>query len=364
MNNNLPYYLGFSHFEGIGPIKFNALESHFGSVKLAYQANKKDLEQVIGISLTNKFVNFRNKFDPEKKLKELKQKRITVITREDKKYPPQLKNIPDPPICLYVKDNIDQFDFNNDQFIAIVGTRKPTAYGVQITKKFSHELTQAGFVIVSGMAMGIDATAHQSCLDGGGRTIAFLGCGVDIIYPSINARLYYQIINNNGLVISEFPPGQFVVKGLFINRNRLISGLSKGVLVIEGAKDSGAMITARFAAEQGKDVFAPPVPITSEMSEAPSILLKQGAKLITLTEDILEEYNLKIIPKSKQKIINNLDNDEKIIADLLLKQAHTVDELLETTKLHINQLLNILSILEIKGLVEKNSEGAYQLINF
>ena len=206
-------------------------------------------------------------------------------------YPESLKNISDPPICLYVKGNIDLFQARHQNpdlvgtaknlvssldpiFFAIVGTRKPTSYGVQVAKKFAYELTEAGFVIVSGMAMGIDTVAHQAALDAGGRTVAVLGCGVNIIYPAANRSLYENIIKNGGAVISEFPPNQMVLKGLFISRNRIISGLSKGVLIAEGLQDSGALITARFAGEQGKEIFAPPGPITSEMSTS---ILPQGA---------------------------------------------------------------------------------------
>src|SRR3989344_6509680 len=160
------------------------------------------------------------------------------------------------------------------------------------------------------MAIGIDSIAHQTALNNDGRTIAFLGCGVDIIYPAVNSNLYYKIINRGGLVISEFPPGEMVVKGLFIARNRLISGISRGVLIVEGAKDSGAMITARYAAEQGKEVFATPAPITSEVSEAPNILLKQGAKLVTSIDDILEEFNMRIAPKKKEEIEKELSGEE------------------------------------------------------
>src|SRR3989344_5065464 len=182
-----------------------------------------------------------------------------------------------------------------------------------MAKKFSAELTEGGFIIVSGLAIGIDAAAHLACINSGGRTIAVLGCGVDIIYPAINASLYYKILKTGGLIISEFPPGQTVVKGLFIARNRIISALSLGVLVIEGARDSGAMITARYAAEQGKEVFALPGPLTSKMSEAPNNLLKQGAKLVISVEDIFEEFHLQVAPKKAEDAEATLEADEKII---------------------------------------------------
>jgi DNA processing protein len=356
------YYLAFSHFYGIGPIKFNALMKHFKSAKKAYQAEPKDLILLLGNILGTKFIEFRQKFEPKKKFKELTQKKISILTSEDKNYPNSLRNITDPPICLYVKGNLKQLSFNNEDnyFFAVVGTRKPTAYGQQITKKLTFELSTAGLIIVSGMALGIDTLAHQAALEAEGKTIAVLGCGVDVIYPPTNTKLYQQIINQGGLIISEFPPGQFVLPGLFVARNRIISGLSMGILVVEGAKDSGALITARYAANQGKDVFAPPSPLTSPMGAAPNLLLKQGAKLVTDANDILEEFNLKVVSQQTAKIVNGLDKDEKIFFDLLLAEPRLVDELKEKTKQPINNILKILSLLEIKSLIEKNSEGKYQ----
>lgn len=364
MQNNLFYYLGFSHFLGIGPMRFTALVSYFGTAKRAYQAKEKELSEVVGTNCARKFVEFRANFDPVKKLEELRQKEITVLTQEDDFYPPQLKSISDPPICLYVKGNLTNFNFAKDFFFAIVGTRVPTAYGEHVARKFAYELAKAGFVVVSGMAYGIDAIAHFQALQTKGKTVAFLGCGVDVVYPSGNSALYSNIIKQGSLVISEFPPGATVMKGLFIARNRLISGLSRGVLVVEGAKDSGSLITARFAAAQGKEVFAPPAPLTSYLSEAPNMLIKQGAKLVTRVEDILEEFNLKIYPNKKEQILSMLDEEEKVIFQALLKEPMISDELVEISSYPISKVLNILSSLEIKGVVAKNSEGKYEVINY
>jgi DNA processing protein len=211
------------------------------------------------------------------------------------------------------------------------------------------------------MAMGIDAIAHYGCLKANGKTIAFLGCGVDVIYPAVNAHLYHEIIQKDGLIISEFPPGHTVLKGLFIARNRLISGLSQGILVVEGAKDSGALITARYAAEQGKEVFAIPSSITSELSAAPNYLIKQGAKLVTSVQDIFDEYNIRITPKNQKDIIADLSGKEKMIVETLIKEPLSADNLVLLTKLKTAKVLSILSTLEIKGVVEKNSEGKYQV---
>lgn len=362
MNDNLLYYLAFSHFLGIGPTRFSALMQHFGQVKKAYSADTREIEEIIGVNWGKKFVEFRSKFDPVKKLEELTRKNITVIPLYHRSYPKSLQSISDPPICLYVKGDIGAINNWQGYFIAVVGTRKPTPYGEQIAKKFSRELAKAGFVIVSGMAMGIDSIAHWSALKEEAKTVAVLGCGVDIVYPATNRLLYEKIVEKGGLVLSEFPPGHMVQKGLFVARNRLISGLSMGVLVVEGAKDSGSLITAKYAADQGKEVFAPPGPLTSEMSAAPNILLKQGAKLVTAIDDILEEFNLKLMPKKKEDIAKDLNLEEKIIFDILMQEAKLVDELAIDAHQSIEKVLHLLSVLEIKGIVEKNSEGRYQIV--
>lgn len=368
MENDLLYYLAFSHCLGIGPVKLAALLNHFGKIKKAYLADKKELQQLLGLRQADKFLKFRSEFDPVKKLEELTKKQIDIVPISHRAYPQQLRNISDPPICLYIKGNgikilnQTQADGKKTNYLfAVVGTRKPTSYGIQIARKFSFELAQSGFIIVSGMAVGIDTVAHEAALETGTKTIAVLGCGVDIIYPPSNSRLYEKIIQTGGLIISEFPPGQLVLKGLFVARNRVISGLSMGVLVVEGAKDSGALITARYAVEQGKEVFAPPAPLTSEMSEAPNLLLKQGAKLVTTTGDILEEFNLRLIPKRKAEIEAELEGEEKVVFSLLKNEPKLCDEVAVQTNLSIDKVLNLFSILEIKGIVEKNSEGKYQL---
>jgi len=364
MNNNLLYYLSFSHFLGIGPVRLKALINYFRDVKKAYQAKERDISEVIGVNIAKKFIDFRARFDPVNKLEELKRKEIFVLSMADKDYPESLKNISDPPICLYIKARYQNF-FDSvgatALFFAVVGTRKPTPYGEQIADKFSSELTEAGFVIVSGLAMGIDTIAHRACLKIGGKTVAVLGCGVDIIYPSVNCDLYEKIIKTGGVVLSEFPPGHTVLPGLFISRNRIISGLSKGVLVIEGARDSGALITARHAADQGREVFAAPGPINSEMSTAPNLLLKQGAKIVTSIEDIFEEFNIKISPKKKENIRANLIDEERLVFDCLEDKALMADEMVLILKKPVSQILNLLSLMEIKGVIEKNSENRYQI---
>lgn len=346
---------------GIGPLTFDAMVKHFGNVRNAYTAPVKDIGKLIGEIYARKFDDFRKKFDPEKKAKELEHKNITIVTREDERFPLPLKDITDVPICLYVKGDLTQFDFKKDIFFAIVGTRETTAYGRQLAQKFSGELAESGITIVSGMAKGIDAITHAAALGAGGKTVAFLGCGVDVVYPTENEELYHRIISERGLVISEFPPGMLVRKGMFVSRNRLVSGLSQGVLVVEGMKDSGSLITARLAAEQGKEVFAPPAPITSLQGEAPNLLLKEGAKIVTSVEDILQEFNIKLSVKKKENLFVNLTPEENVVFSALQNESLSSDQVGIICSLAIYQVLPILTSLEIKGVIEKSEDGRYQL---
>ncbi|MFA6532484.1 MAG: DNA-processing protein DprA [Patescibacteria group bacterium] len=358
-DNQLLYYLGFSYCLGIGPMKFTSLKSYFGTAKNAYLANRKNLEKILGFKLTEKFIEFRRKFDPIKELEKLNKDKIRVLKVDSKEYPESLKNISDPPICLYMKGSTRWS--TPTTYFAIVGTRKPTAYGIQITKKFTRELVEAGFIIVSGMALGIDTISHEETIDNGGKTVAVLGSGVNVIYPSSNYRLYNKIIKTGGMVISEFPPNQFVLKGLFISRNRIISGLSRGVLVTEGGEFSGALITAKFAGIQGKDVFAIPSPINSQMAPAPNLLIKQGARMVTSTQDILDEFGMLVTPKRKEDIRKKLNNLEKLIFDILIKSPQTVDYLALELNQTASQILNVVSLMEINGIIEKNIEKYYQI---
>jgi DNA processing protein len=352
--------VGFSHFLGIGPIRFSQLIDKFKSANKAYFANPKELNSVLGSAITNKFVQFRNEFDIKEKIKEIENKNIKIITRFDKKFPKIFLEIPDPPICIYVKGEINEYSFL-ENYIAVVGTRNSTSYGERVTKEITSQLVACNFIIVSGMALGIDKTAHESALISDGKTIAVLGCGVDIIYPQSNRDIYENILENKGLIISEFPPGHLVQKGLFVARNRLISALSKGVVIIEGSKDSGALITARYAAEQGKEVFALPGQITSQMSQAPNLLIKQGAKLITSVDDILEEFNMKKTGKISKKDFKNLKKEEKEIIKIIENEPKGVDDIVISSKKKVSEVLQILSSLEIKGYIFKNSEDKYEI---
>lgn len=358
MTKNTPYYLAFSLIYGIGPVIFKELVNHFGSAKNAFEAKKDALESLLGPRVTAKIIDFKVKFEPDKYFSDFEKKKIKILTLEDADYPVALKAISDPPICLYVRGN-EKIFAENDLFFSIVGTRKVSSYGQEIAEEFAASLARYGFVIVSGMAIGIDAIAHWVTVTAGGKTVAVLGCGVDIIYPAQNARLYHKIIETGGAVISEFPPGMSTLPGLFVARNRIVSGLSRGVLIVEGAQRSGTLITAGYAASQGRDVFAPPSPITSPTSQAPNSLLKQGAKLVTSVQDILEEYNINFNVANKKNLLMGKSGLEKNILELIIAEPHSADELGLKLVKSVSEILNSLSLLEIEGSVKKNSQGKY-----
>lgn len=356
MDKDLPYYLGFSYFLGIGPMKLRALLDKFKSVKDAYLADINELKDVIGIKLSERFCQFRARFDPDREIGRISRDGIAVLSIADRKYPYVLKNIPDPPICLFIKGKLSLDDF----FLSVVGTRAPTSYGEEMTRIFVQGLSSAGITVVSGMAYGIDAVAHHSAIAAGGKTVAVLGCGINIVYPASHISLYDRIIKTGGAIVSEFPPNQSVVKGMFIARNRIISGLSRGVLVVEGGKNSGTLITARYGAEQGRDIFAVPGQVTNSMSQAPNLLIKNGAKLVMKPDDILEEYGF-------ETGRGDIDSDEKLTelqtsinAALIIKPL-TIDELIVRLKIQPTIILNNISILELKGVVFKNKQGKYEV---
>lgn len=373
MDEETACYVSFSVFPGIGPMRFSLLLEAFGSAEDAWHAPVQKLREIgLGERLTSQFDEFRKTFDRDSYLKELKDKGVMVLKKTDEKYPKLLKSISDAPFLLYIKGKPSSENASRGKpwdigrAIAVVGTRKITHYGEDVTRKLVSELVSEGFTIVSGLAYGVDAVAHQTALDCGGKTIAVLGCGIDIIAPPSNASLYHAIENGGGAIISEMPLGLLPNKGLFPARNRIISGLSLGVVVTEGADDSGALITARNAGEQGREVFAIPGPITSPYSRGPAKLLKNGAKLVESVEDILEELN---IPRNKRisesnlnkRIIEGETKEEQKILDILAdRQAH-IDEIVRGTGLTISAVASTLTVLEMKGIIKDIGEKVYRL---
>ncbi len=356
MDQKLAAHLCLSYCDGVGPMRYKKLKSILGSVEKIFNEASKTFESILGIETGRKIYAFVNRFDYEKEDRYLTKNYIAVLTQEDSRYPRSLLRTSDPPICLFVKGDLAKNDFNIHRRFAVVGTRNISSYGIYTTKLFARALAQNDITVVSGMALGVDSVAHSASMEFG-KTIAVLGCGVDIVYPPSNRRLYNQIVEGGGLVVSEFPPRHTVLKGLFVARNRIISGLSEGVLVIEGAEDSGSLITARFAAEQGRDVFAVPSPITSSVGFAPNFLIREGARLATSPEDILQEFGIEKRKAVKAMVFSS--KDEADLFDILLRSPLSVDELVEKTARPITHILGILTALELRGYIEKNESGDY-----
>ena len=284
---------------------------------------------------------------------------IEKITLEDSGYPKILKEIHDPPKTLYVRGNFSKQD---KIAIGVVGTRGYTSYGKRVTEDIAGNLAETGITIVSGLAKGIDAFAHKAALDKGGRTIAVLGSAVDSnsVYPSCNRKLADKI-EKNGAIISEHPSGTKSERWFFAQRNRIISGLSLGILVIEAPEKSGALITAMQAVEQNREVFAIPGPIYSQNSAGTNKLIQMGAKLVTCANDILEELNLPLL-KEKKKKFKPENKWEEILFNILGKEPIHIDEIIKKSNLDTGLVSSTLITLELRGIV-KNQGGGYYFRN-
>lgn len=366
MDAETAHWVAFSVFPGIGPVRFGLMLERFKTAYAAWHAPVRALRE-IGLSdtLVSSFASFRKTFDLEDYLGKLKALGVVVLPQSHAKYPELLKQIPDAPFLLYVKARTRQDKIDLTKTIAVVGTRNITHYGAEVTRNIVTELVSYGFTIVSGLAYGVDQVAHETAIEMGGKTIAVLGCGIDIIAPPSNARLYHAIsAEGHGAIVSEMPLGLRPNKGLFPARNRIISGLSLGVVVTEGADDSGALITARNAAEQGREVFAVPGPITSPYSKGPAKLLKNGAKLVESVADILEELNMPVQrPISESYIhkrISELSSkEEKIIVQTIAEGRMHIDQITREANLTTSDVAAILTILEMKGIVKDFGEKVY-----
>jgi DNA processing protein len=354
------YWLGFSVFPGVGPITFKKLLTEFSSAENAWNANEDQVISVLGKKKGNNFLQFRETFNFDTYKSRLAKANVTVVTLPDAPYPLLLKQIKNPPFVLYTKGDMS---IKNSKTIGIVGTRKITQYGREVTKLFTQDLVLSGCTIVSGLAMGVDAVAHKTTLENGGKTIAVLGCGVDCCSPSENQVLYDDIIENGGAILSEVPLGMSPTIGTFPARNRIVAGLSQGILVTEGAEDSGALITADFAFKSNRNVFAVPGPITSSLSKGPYKLIEKGAKLVTKVEDILREFQISNVkfPISNKETPRGDTKEEQAIIDLLEKEALGFDELVRRLKIDSAQIGSILSLMEVKGFIQSHEGGHFSL---
>ncbi len=350
--SQLKYWLGFNYVSGIGPAKIQALLGYFSTLERAWGATDEQLRQ-IGFEnrAIQSFNDVRRTFDLDDYHHRVTSSGVQVLTWESADYPELLREIPAAPPLIFVRGEFDPVD---RWAVAVVGTRRLSAYGRQVTRDLVAGLARNGVTIVSGLARGIDAVAHRTALEEGGRTIAVMACGIDKVYPPEHRELAREMVNGRGAIITEFPFGSDPESAHFPARNRLISGLSLGVLVVEAGERSGALITSRFALEQNREVFAVPGNINSPVSIGTNRLIQQGGKLVTSVADILEELNLRMISEQAEaKTIIPESAEEAAIYTQLSAQPVHIDELSQMTGMPSSLLSSTLTIMELKGMVQQ-----------
>ncbi len=351
------HWIALNSVRGLGPVRIKQLMEYFETPQKVLEQNKTTLTRLAGIpeNIANQIKNPELLGAAQKQLDRARNCGIEILTLDDPRYPGLLREIFAPPPVLYAKGRFDCFDTPG---VAVVGTRRPSSYGLQATSDLVTELVRNRITIVSGLALGIDTCAHQKCLDNDAPTIAVLGCGIDIIYPSSNRAMANKILQR-GVILSEFSLGTPPETFNFPRRNRIISGLSVGTLVIEAGRKSGALITANYANQQGRDVFAVPGSIFSERSAGTNELLKNGAIVVCRCEDILETMttltlktapNRKHIPSVKHDFLNET---EKSIYQALSHDGIRLDQISEKTGKSVPDIMNILLNMELRGCIRQ-----------
>lgn len=351
------YWLWLAKLPGIGPITANKLIEYFSTPKDIYDAKEQELTKILKPAQIKSVMMERNLDKIEKEWNRLVEKKIRFIHRGSIEYPKRFKALVDAPVGFYLKGSMP---VESKRSIAIVGARNASAYGMEMALYFSKSLAKAGVNIISGLAYGIDKQAHLGALESGGYTMGVLGCGINICYPREHYTLFEKMQSAGG-VLSEFPLDENPKAGNFPMRNRLISALSDGVLVVEAREKSGSLITVEFALEQGKDVFAVPGRLRDTNSAGCNRLIQEGAKLVMEPEDVLEEYGISdsFTHNELKNVENNLALKEKMVYSVLSLEAKFVDEIVESTSLSVQETLSALFALELKGYVKQVVKNYY-----
>lgn len=353
------YIIALNCHPKIGGQTLKKILTSYDSLEFLWSDSQDNIVQKVGEKLASYILEARLNYDPDQEIEKLARFGVGYITMFDKNYPKLLKEIYDCPAILYIKGNIKVLETFS---LGVVGSRKYTTYGKKFAYKLSKECAESGITIISGLALGVDAFAHQAALDADGKTVGVLGCGLDSIYPVSNFHLGQAIIEKGGAIVSEFPLGVPPMKQNFPARNRIIAGLSSGVLVVEAAERSGALITAYQALEYSREVFALPGNIDSENSVGTNKLIQEGAKLVSDVDDILRELNIEK-KKSHQEIKKFIPEsaDEQVVIDILSKDDCLIDDLIRQSKLNIVAVSSVLMILEMKGIIINLGGGRYRL---
>jgi DNA processing protein len=357
--DELKYWVAFSGIPGIGRVRICQLKEYFGSLQDAWKAPEGKLKQAgLDSRSISALVTVRPRASPDAEMEKLERYRVRVVTCEDPDYPPRLREIYDYPPVLYVRGGLPTED---EPCLAIVGTRRPTIYGRQVTEEIVADLAGSKITIISGLARGIDSVAHRAALEAGGKTVAVFGSGLDIVYPRENAKLA-QAIMEHGALVSEYPLGVRPKAENFPLRNRIMSGLSLGVLVVEAGERSGALITAHQAVEQNREVFAIPGSILSPASQGTNRLIQEGAKLVRNYTDILQELNLTIVVQQAEiKEFSPANEVESATLKQLSSEPNHIDEICRRSGLTMPEVSSTLAMLELKGIARQVGNMNYVL---
>jgi len=355
------YLVALTYINNLGPITLKKILKNLTPEQI-WRASFLDLQKAgLNLKLAQSIISQRSVLDPNSIIEQIDKEKIEVVSINDNDYPQLLKEIYNPPFIIYYRGDLKNLSEKN--LLSIVGTRKMTNYGKTVLENLIPNLVSYGFIIISGLALGTDAYAHQLTLNNKGQTIAVLGSGLDQIYPRANLKLANELLEKGGTIISEFPLGTLPLKQNFPYRNRIISGLSQAILITEADLKSGAMITAKYALEQNREVLALPGEIIKNQSTGTNKLIQAGAKILTEVNDILEIYNL--TPKTTS--VHNNDNarvitfdskEEELIYNLIKEGYNNLDQLKIQSQLQINVLNSNLTMLEIKGVI-KNINGEF-----
>ena len=346
---DLPYWIAFSLAPTVGPVRVGLLEERFGSLEAAWGAAESELAAAgLSAGVVDAIAQTRKVVEPEREMERTREAGVEALTWHHPDYPRLLRDIADPPPVLYVKGRLGQSD---DVSVAVVGTRRATSYGKQAAKRLAGDLARSGVTVVSGLARGIDGIAHQAALDAGGRTLAVMGSGLDVVYPPEH-RLLLDRVLENGAALSECHLGAKPDARNFPRRNRLLSGLSLATLVIEAPEDSGVVSTVKAALDQNREVLCAPGEIFSRTSDVPNRLIKEGAKLVMSVEDILDEINVRAVPQPEPApgFSPAPDSDEEArLLEALAHEPRHIDELSRAADVPIVQATSALALMEMKG---------------
>jgi DNA processing protein len=357
--DELKYWVAFSGIPGVGRVRIAQLKERFGSLRDAWKAPEGKLRQAgLDSRSVDALVTIRPRMSPDVEMERLERHGADALICEDPAYPSRLKQIYDYPPVLYVKGSLPAED---EPCLAIVGTRRPTVYGRQVTEEIAADLARSSITVISGLARGIDSVAHRAALDAGGKTVAVFGSGLDIVYPGENTRLA-RAIAERGALVSEYPLGVKPKAENFPLRNRIMSGLSLGVLVVEAGERSGALITAQQAVEQNREVFAIPGSILSPASQGTNRLIQEGAKLTRNHTDILQELNLTIVVQQAEiREFSPASEAESAILRQLSAEPNHIDEICRRSGLTMPEASSTLAMLELKGIARQVGSMNYVL---